>query len=177
MKKNTTHELKSDLANCQRIEATLARDKKLWTDSTAELSALARSADLSNDSTVAQLSKLQTIVTFAPDRLDAHRREFDAAQKGLLDGCQNFVSKVFSPLCQQLEIRSLEKVEGKLRKLFPDEEALRSAALHSTELVQLATIKARVMNDTFAPEDAMRKTESVLDAWREADSFEQQYLS
>lgn len=171
-----TADLESYLEMCQRIAADMARVRTLLTNSAAEFPALAASADLSNDATLNQLSKLQTIVTVAPKRLEALQQELSAAQRVLLDAAQSFIQIHFAPRCNTLKARALEKVERKLKHLFPDQDALRAAAYGTKELSHIGTIQQRAVINLFNPEEAMPYAQELLEAWRAADAFEQQEL-
>ena len=172
-----TADLESNLEMCQRIAADMASVRTLLTNSAAEFPALAASADLSNDATQNQLSKLQTIVTVAPKRLEALQQELFAAKGALLDTAQSFIQIHFAPRCNTLKARALENVERKLQHLFPDQDALRAAAYGTKELSHIGLIQQRAVINLFNPEEAMPYAKELLESWRAADEFEQRELS
>jgi hypothetical protein len=177
MKKSTTEQLQSGLGKCQGIKAAIAKDEKLLADSTTELAALEVSADLSNGSTLGQLSKLQTIVMVAPKRLAARREEFSAAKKTLLAECGSFIATAFGPRYKDLEGRAVAKVEANLKPFFGEEHGLRQAAYGTKELSALEPLKAQTFLRDADPEDAMRLAQELLDAWHAAEAFGKEYLS
>jgi hypothetical protein len=176
-KTNPADELNTALANCEAVEAALSKEAKFLVDSSAELRTLQKTIDISDVSQVHQMGTLLTIAQVGSPRRVFRHQENMIAQKALIDISQSFVSKVFVPRLRDLQARATAKVEAKLKLLFPDKEALRSAAQHSTELLALAQIEMQAKIFSYQQDDAIRQAKILLKAWEAADAFEQLHLS
>jgi hypothetical protein len=176
MKKNETEDLARGLANCRGIEASLAKEKKFLEDSAAEKNALGRTIDVVNKAQLLRMSELLTIEQVGSQRRTYRHLEFADAQIALVDSCRKFAGTVLAPRCRQLEERAHAKVEEKLGQHFPDKDALRAAALQSTELTKLAPIQAASVIHDYGADVAMKSAELLLKAWAAAEAFESEHL-
>jgi hypothetical protein len=177
MKNNGNHELQSALKECEAIQASLLKEEKLLKDSAAELNSLQRTIDISDVGQLQRMTILQTISQVGSPRRAHRHKENETALKALVATSQSFVSKVFAPRLRDLNARAVAKVEGKVKQHFPDKEALQAAVQHSTELLALAPILRCAVIRDYGVDGAIRQAELLLEAWSDADAFEQQHLS
>jgi hypothetical protein len=170
-------DIESALDKCESIQTALAKEEKLLRDSTAEQNSLQKTIDISDPVQLQRMATLLTIAQVGGPRRTYRHQERETALKALRDLSQSFLSKTLAPRLRDMEARALAKVEGKLKQHFPEEDALRSAANHSTELSALARIRALAVIDDYGIDEAMRQAKRLLEVWKAADAFEQQHLS
>ena len=174
---NPAAEIKAALDKCEAIEASLLKEAKFLTDSSAELSALQKTIDVSDTTQVQRMTTLLTISAVGGPRRTYRHQEKETSLKALVDANRHFATTHLSPRCRALEARARAKVEQKLKPHFPEADALRSGANHSTELSALASIQGQAVVRDYSADGAIRQAKLLLEAWSAADAFESQYLS
>jgi hypothetical protein len=176
-KTNPTDEIRAALDKCEGIEASLIKEVKFLSDSSAELNALQKTIDVWDVAQVQRMTALLTISQVGGPRRTYRHQEAEAAKTALVDCCRGFSTGALAPRLRDIEARTRARVEEKLKPHFPEAEALRSASSHSPELSALALIQQHVVIRDYSPDGALRQAKLLLEAWSAADAFESQYLS
>lgn len=176
-KTNPDSELKSIPDNAEAIEASLIKEAKFLRDSADELHAFQKTVDLSDFAQVQRMTGLLTIAQVGNVRRTHRHHAKDIALAALIAENAQFAKTALYPRCQQLEARARARAEKKLKPHFADEDALRIAVQHSTELSALAPIREREVIHDYSANGAIRTAKLLLGAWAAADAFEAKYLS
>ena len=175
-KTNPSDEFRAVLEKTQGVEASLAKVNKLASDSAVEQQTLEAAGDLSDLTTVGRITSLSTISRAAAIQITLRGKEFEAAKIALVDASEAFIRTVLGPRGRDLESRALAKVEGALKQLFPDKDALRAAAYQSGDLQQVAAIRAQLTLGSYDADCAMRRAKELLEAYSAIEAFEQKQL-
>ena len=176
LKTNPTDEIKAALDKCEAIEASLLKEAKFLSDSSAELNALQKSIDVSDTAQVQRMTTLLTISQVGVPRRTYRHQEAESAKTALVDCGRGFTSGALAPRLRDIETRIRARVEEKLKPHFPEAGALRIASNHSTELSALASIQQQAVIRDYSGDGAVRQAKLLLEAWGAADAFELQHL-
>ena len=174
---NHSDGLRAVLETCERLTDNLASQKKVIDGGNAELHSLKKTIDLSDAGQVARMTHLLTLETVGNDRRAYLLQEMPDSLGVLVTANREFASNTLQPRCRELERRALAKLEEKLKPHFPDADARRAAAMHSTEMMALAPIQAQVVIRDYGADGAVRQAKVLLESWQAVDAFEAAHLS
>lgn len=131
---------------------------------------LACDGDLSQEKTLADMARANTLATLLPLRITAREAALNAADAALIETVSGFISGTCNPRARKLEAQALEVARKAMRPHISDPAAL-ERAVYSSEHATAARFSTPSITSNPA-NGALRYAEVALAAWSKLDEIE-----
>ena len=177
MKNIELQKLKTALKKCRDMEADIITEKDRLAAGAAERIALETSLDLADRRALARVAQLQVMAGLAPQRAEAQHSRLESARQELVAASHEFIRTQLRPRCLKLREAAAGRIRQSLKPHYENEHALAAAVNVSEAMAALEKIGAHAIIGGTRTEGCQDQARRILQAWDEAEKFEQAHLN